>query len=41
MLSLVNPKDTSQFAHRLQLLLYDEDLRAVWQKWAKDYVRQF
>ncbi len=40
-LSLVNPKDTSQFAHRLQLLLTDDDLRALWQKWAKDYVRQF
>jgi phosphatidylinositol alpha-mannosyltransferase len=40
-LSLVNPKDTSQFAHRLELLLFDEDLRGLWLKWAKDYVRQF
>jgi len=40
-LSLVNPKDTPQFAHRLELLLLDEDLRGLWQKWAKDYVRQF
>lgn len=40
-LSLVNPKDASQFAHRLDLLLYDEDLRSLWQRWAKDYVRQF
>jgi phosphatidylinositol alpha-mannosyltransferase len=40
-LSLVNPKDTSQFAHRLELLLYDEDLRSLWQKWAKDYVKKF
>jgi len=40
-LSLINPKDTSLFAHRLQLLLFDEDLRALWKKWAKDYVRQF
>lgn len=40
-LSLVNPKDTVQFAHRLRLLLFDEDLRALWQKWARDYVRQF
>ena len=40
-LSLVNPKDTPQFAHRLQLLLFDEDLRNLWQKWAKDYIRQF
>lgn len=40
-LSLVNPKDTSLFAHRLQLLLFDEDLRALWKKWAKDYVKQY
>ncbi|HSX05047.1 MAG TPA: glycosyltransferase family 4 protein [Candidatus Saccharimonadales bacterium] len=40
-LSLVNPKDTLQFAHRLELLLFDEDLRAIWKKWAKEYVKQF
>lgn len=40
-LSLINPKDVSLFAHRLQLMLFDEDLRALWKKWAKDYVRQF
>jgi phosphatidylinositol alpha-mannosyltransferase len=40
-LSLINPKDASLFAHRLQLLLFDDDLRALWQKWAKGYVRQF
>lgn len=40
-LSLINPKDASLFAHRLQLLLFDEDLRALWLKWAKDYVKQF
>jgi len=40
-LSLINPKDTSLFAHRLQLLLMDEDLRGLWKKWARDYVRQF
>jgi phosphatidyl-myo-inositol alpha-mannosyltransferase len=40
-LSLINPKDTTSFAHRLQLMLLDEDLRALWRKWAKDYIRQF
>lgn len=40
-LSLINPKDSALFAHRLQLLLFDEDLRTLWKKWAKDYVRQF
>ena len=40
-LSLINPKDVSLFAHRLQLLLFDDDLRQLWLKWAKDYVKQF
>ena len=40
-LSLINPKDSALFAHRLQLLLFDEDLRTLWKKWAKEYVRQF
>lgn len=40
-LSLINPKDSALFAHRLQLLLFDDDLRMLWKKWAKDYVRQF
>lgn len=40
-LSLVNPHDTVEFARRLNLLLEDEGLRAVWQKWAKEYVKQF
>lgn len=40
-LSLIDPKDTSLFAHRLQLLLFDEDLRKLWRQWAKTYVRQF
>jgi phosphatidylinositol alpha-mannosyltransferase len=40
-LSVINPKDAALFAHRLQLLLLDEDLRTLWKKWAKDYVRQF
>lgn len=40
-LSLVNPKGATLFAHRLQLLLFDDDLRSLWKKWAKDYVRQF
>jgi phosphatidylinositol alpha-mannosyltransferase len=40
-LSVINPHDSALFAHRLQLMLLDEDLRAIWKKWAKDYVRQF
>jgi len=40
-ISIINPKDTAEFARRLHLLLYDEHLRDLWQKWAKDYVKQF
>ncbi len=40
-LSLVNPKDTLEFARRLALLLYDDELRAVWRTWAETYTRQF
>lgn len=39
--SLVNVKDTAEFARRLQLLLKDPDIRSIWQKWAKKYVKQF
>lgn len=41
MLSLVNPRDTDEFARRLQLLLYDDGLAKLWRAWAKDYVQQF
>lgn len=39
--SLVNPEDTKEFARRLELLLYEEELRKLWQKWAQQYVKQF
>lgn len=39
--SIVNPHDTEEFARRLDLLLNQADLRALWQKWAKQYVKQF
>jgi len=40
-LSLVNPRDTTEFARRLKLLLNESSLRRAWQAWAKPYVRQF
>ena len=40
-LSLVNPKEASEFARRMKLLLNEVKLRGLWQKWAKDYVQQF
>lgn len=40
-LSLVNPKDTHEFARRLHLLLGDQPLRELWQDWAHEHVQQF
>lgn len=40
-LSLVNPRETDEFARRIKLLLNEEPLRLEWQKWAKTYVKQF
>ncbi len=40
-LSLVNPLSTDDFAQRLELLLYDNELRAIWLDWANEYVQQF
>jgi phosphatidyl-myo-inositol alpha-mannosyltransferase len=40
-ISLVNPEDTDQFARRLALMLYDDDLAKLWRKWALQYVQQF
>jgi len=40
-ISLVNPQDTIDFARRLELLIFNEELRKAWQKWAKNYVKQF
>jgi glycosyltransferase involved in cell wall biosynthesis len=40
-LSLVNPKETGEFAHRLDLLLYENDLRKLWRGWAKEQIGQY
>lgn len=40
-LSLVNPKDTEQFARRLNVMLQDEELRKLWKKWAREAVKQY
>jgi len=39
--SLVNPKSTEDFAQRLELLLYDDGMRQLWQDWAKEHVKQY
>lgn len=40
-LSIVNPEDTAEFARRLNILLHQPTLRALWQKWATNYVQQY
>lgn len=40
-LSLVDPKDTAQFARQLELLLSDADLRELWRTWALNEVQQY
>jgi len=40
-LSLVNPQDTVDFARRLELMLFDDELRKLWVKWAKKHVKQY
>jgi len=40
-ISLVNPKDTVDFARRLEIMLFNEDIRILWLKWSKEYVKQF
>jgi phosphatidyl-myo-inositol alpha-mannosyltransferase len=40
-LSVVDPKDTDDFARLLSVMATEAELRAVWRAWAKDYVQQF
>lgn len=40
-LSLVQPKHHAEFARRLELLLYENELRKLWREWAKDQMPQY
>lgn len=40
-LSLVNPKDSEEFARRLDVMLHDDELRKLWKKWARENVKQY
>lgn len=40
-LSLVNPKSTEDFAQRLELLLYDKEIRNLWRDWAQKEVNKY
>lgn len=39
--SIIDPTDTTEFARRLKLLIEEPKMRALWQEWAKEYVKQF
>lgn len=39
--SLVNPKDSQEFARRIDMLLQDHGLRSLWLDWAKERVGQY
>lgn len=41
LLSLVNPKDTMEFARRLEVMLHDQDVRKLWLDWAKEDIKQY
>ncbi len=40
-LSLVNPREASEFAHRLELMLFENGLRKLWRGWAKAQAKQY
>ncbi|HSW65761.1 MAG TPA: glycosyltransferase family 4 protein [Bacillota bacterium] len=40
-LSLINPKHSAEFARRLELLLYETDLRKLWRSWAAEEMPQY
>ncbi len=40
-LSLVDPANTQNFCNKLELFLFDEDLRKIWLDWASQYVKQY
>lgn len=40
-LSLVNVRDSIEFARRIELMLGEPTIRSLWRKWALEYVKQF
>lgn len=40
-ISLVNPQHHAEFARRLSLLLYENDLRKLWRDWAAEEIQQY
>jgi phosphatidylinositol alpha-mannosyltransferase len=39
--SLVTPKIKEDFAQRLELMLYNDQIRAIWQDWANNHLKEF
>lgn len=40
-LSLVTPTATEDFYQRLELLLYDKEIRKLWINWANESIKQY
>jgi phosphatidylinositol alpha-mannosyltransferase len=40
-IGIVNSKDLTDFARRLEIFLKDQDIQKLWKTWAKTYVKQF
>jgi phosphatidylinositol alpha-mannosyltransferase len=40
-LSLVSPQSTEDFAHKLELMLFDKEVRGIWQDWAQQEVLKY
>ncbi len=40
-LSLVDCKDKNAYAQRMKMMMEEQELRTLWQNWAKEYVKQF
>lgn len=40
-LSLINPKNITEFARRLEVMLTDKEVRDMWLSWSREYVKQF
>jgi len=40
-ISLINPKDSEEFARRLDVLLHEAGLRKLWREWAANEINQY
>lgn len=40
-ISLVDPKNTQEFANRIKLFMDEPELRKLWRKWARDSIGQY